>query len=204
MISGEDEAVCIRHWDYSETSQTVGLFTRRSGVVRAMARGSRRPRSQFSGGIDLLTLARVTLVERGTSDLSTLATWDLIDGFLALRRARRAGQIAYYGAELIGKFFQSHDPHERAFDAFVGMLKSLGHDGPRESDEALLLSFQWIVLKESGYQPALGACTDGIDPLHFDPRHGGTLSDGPTPTSWRVRRSTIQFLTQVIGQAIPP
>lgn len=44
-----DDAVCIRHWDWSETSQTVSLFTRGHGLVRALAKGSKRPKSPYSG-----------------------------------------------------------------------------------------------------------------------------------------------------------
>ena len=34
-----DQGVCIRHWDFSETSQTVSLFGRSLGVVRGLAKG---------------------------------------------------------------------------------------------------------------------------------------------------------------------
>ena len=54
MTSTEDEAICIRHWDFSETSQTVGLFSRTHGLIRAIAKGSRRERGGFSGGVDLI------------------------------------------------------------------------------------------------------------------------------------------------------
>ncbi|MHC4100282.1 MAG: DNA repair protein RecO, partial [Planctomycetota bacterium] len=51
-----DNAICIRRWDYSETSLTVSLFLRNHGVVRGMAKGAKRARGSFEGGIDLLTL----------------------------------------------------------------------------------------------------------------------------------------------------
>ena len=55
MPAQHDQAICIRHWDYSETSQTVGLFGRTLGCFRGLAKGARRERGSFSGGLDLLT-----------------------------------------------------------------------------------------------------------------------------------------------------
>jgi DNA repair protein RecO (recombination protein O) len=37
----KDTAICLRMVNYSETSQVVTLFTRDSGKVAAMAKGSR-------------------------------------------------------------------------------------------------------------------------------------------------------------------
>ena len=37
-----DTAICIRCWDFSETSQTVSLVTREHGVVRGLAKGAKR------------------------------------------------------------------------------------------------------------------------------------------------------------------
>jgi hypothetical protein len=67
-----DEALCIRQWDWSETSQTVSLFCRTHGIVRGLAKGARRERSSFSGGIDLL--ARGEIVEHHEAE-EVVAGW---------------------------------------------------------------------------------------------------------------------------------
>ena len=40
-----DNAICIRRWDYSETSQTVSLLLRNHGVIRGLVKGAKRPGS---------------------------------------------------------------------------------------------------------------------------------------------------------------
>ncbi|MCH7601829.1 MAG: recombination protein O N-terminal domain-containing protein, partial [Planctomycetes bacterium] len=35
-------AICIRRWDFSETSQTVSLFTSEAGIIRGLAKGAKR------------------------------------------------------------------------------------------------------------------------------------------------------------------
>ncbi len=195
MPTIEDEAVCIRHWDFSETSQTVGLFSRTHGLIRAIAKGSRRERGGFSGGVDLLTRASISTVMKPGTDLATLTDWSLIENFPNIRREMRANKIAYFAADLIGRLFEAHDPHPKMYAAFIHLLHQIGSgEAPEANDESQLLDFQWIALCEAGLQPILGECPTGIDVIHFDPRDGGRVVENQTPTSWRVRVATISVL----------
>src|ERR1051325_8908634 len=59
-----DDAVCLRVTDFSETSQIVGLFTRRHGLVPMIAKGAKRQtkKNSMSGPLDLLTSGEVVFV----------------------------------------------------------------------------------------------------------------------------------------------
>ncbi|MEY3021187.1 MAG: hypothetical protein RIS86_383, partial [Planctomycetota bacterium] len=76
-----DQAICIRQWDWSETSQTVSLFCRAHGVLRGLAKGARRERGSFSGGIDLLARGEVVAVTKPDRELQTLTAWTLLQIF---------------------------------------------------------------------------------------------------------------------------
>ncbi len=203
MLTASDEAICIRHWDFSETSQTVGLFTRTGGAMRAIAKGSRRERGSHSGGIDLFARGLARIVTRDGSDLGSLIEWEHLESFHGIRNVFSASRTAYYCADLIGRFFQPHDPHERAYDALVTILGALGvQTNNTSSDEWHLLQFQWIVLQEAGYQPRLGGTNTDTEFLHFDPREGGAVTPTNSSNSWKVRRTTIECLNKIaMGQA---
>ena len=205
MITASDEAICIRHWDFSETSQTVSLFTRNGGAIRVIAKGSRREHGSHSGGVDLLARGNARFVTRDGGDLATLIEWELLETFQGIRSVLSASRTAYYCAELIGRFFQPHDRHERAYDALVTILSALGTQPDNTSnDEWHLLVFQWIILQEAGYQPRLSRTTTDAEFLYFDPREGGVVTTTNTPHSWKVRASTIECLnTLAIGQPQP-
>ena len=49
----KDTAICIRALDYSESSQIVTFFTRATGKVDAIAKGSKRTGSRFDGPIEI-------------------------------------------------------------------------------------------------------------------------------------------------------
>ena len=193
-----DEAVCIRHWDFSESSQTVGLYSRGGGLMRAIAKGARRPRGAFGGGIDLLTRGEFGAIVSSGSELASMVEWTLLETFPHLRLSIDANRIAYYAADMIGRMSVLHDPHPELYDALVRLLREAGSGAPE------LLRFQWVLLSESGWQPRLdahGASADGV--VSFDPRAGGTVPGSPEG-SWRVRITTIEAIRSVVeGSTLP-
>ena len=62
MPTVTDMAICLRRWDYSETSQTVRLFARDYGTVRGIVKGAKQPKGTFAGGIDLLTCGQLVAI----------------------------------------------------------------------------------------------------------------------------------------------
>jgi DNA repair protein RecO (recombination protein O) len=207
-----DEAICIRQWDWSETSQTCALFTRGLGMVRALAKGSRRPKSPYSGGVEILTRGRIGLILRPNSDLALLTEWDLVEMFPALRAKLRIHNAGLYMADLIGHAIHDHDPHPALYDS---MLESLRLLRGAEDVASALLKFQWSVLVETGYTPVLDANVrtgEAIAPARsylFSPSLGGLSPDAAAEPeasasggvdhersshAWRVRAGTIELL----------
>lgn len=163
------EAICIRHWDFSETSQTVSLFSRDRGVIRGLAKGSKREKSRFSGGIELLTRGRITAITKPGRELATLTEWDLEEIFPAISRDLRAYYAGMYFADLAQQMVSQGDTHPRLFDAMVQMLRGMGESETADKGNDVnncnkesydvkamnVLGFQWAVLCETGYRPIL-------------------------------------------------
>jgi DNA repair protein RecO (recombination protein O) len=192
MATISDRAICIRHWDFSETSQTVSLFAREQGLIRGLAKGSRRERSSFSGGIDLMTLGDVVAIIKPTTELATITEWGLAQVWWTIRRNASANRVAYYFAECISRMLEKRDPHPGIFDGLVGTLDAM-EDGMGE-DEALL-RFQWILLLETGYKPKIDPPRDSNEEtLAFSAKDGGLVTPESFTGLWRVRRTTVDLL----------
>lgn len=200
MARFRDQAICIRDYDWSETSQVVVLLTREHGKIRGLAKGSRRqsPSSvqRFSGGIGLLNLGEICGVTKPGSELTTITEWDLQNDFYHLRTSLRAQQLAMYLADITHAMLADHDAHARTFDALLAALTQLAEPAQRD---AAVLRFQWTLLDDCGYRPELVADVHNHQPLPeqqaytFDPIAGGlTLRNGVA--DWRVRRQTVQLL----------
>ena len=198
-----DNAICIRHWDFSETSQTVSLFTREHGVIRGLAKGAKREKSNFSGGIDVLTRGQIVAIVKPGRDLATLTQWTLLEVYRAVRTNLQANRAGLYMAELVHQMVREADPHPILFDAFADCLAAL--EQPSRIDWSLL-QFQWAVLRESGYEPQLqkdastGQPLDDSTTLAFSPRAGGVVADTGQGDRWRVRRETVQLLQSVAAE----
>ena len=201
-----DTAICIRTWDFSETSQTVSLLTREHGIVRGLAKGAKREKGAFSGGMDVLTRGEVVAIIKPGKDLATITAWHLQELYRVLRRSLAANRAGLYMADLMHHMLVEHDPHPRLFDAFAAALVAL--EDP-SAIEFSLLRLQWTLLVEAGYQPELfhDAQTGGPLPgdaatLAFSAAAGGVVADTAAPDRWRVRRETIEVLRRLVANEL--
>ena len=191
MPNIQDEAICVRHWDFSETSQTVSLFLREHGVIRGLAKGARRERGSFSGGFDLFTRGEIVAIVKPGRELATLTEWTLLETFPAVRRSAECNRAAWYFADLVGRFLHQPEPHPATWDALLASLRGLEDE---EQVRRSVLTFQWSILCEMGYRPRLELETVEGDPVAFSPVSGGIVADTGAADRWRVRRATVDVL----------
>ena len=170
MPTVHDQGICIRHWDFSETSQTVSIFGRSLGIVRGLAKGARRERGAFDGGIDLLSRGEFGVIVKPGRELSTLTEWSLLESYPRLRMDLSANRTAFYMADLVGRVLGPEDPHPVLFDRLVDSLRMLGSmrspDEPAPDGAHILLGFQWTLLCEAGYRPSLSNASPEIGRAH--------------------------------------
>lgn len=164
----KDRAVCIRTVDYSETSQVVVLFGRLSGKIRALAKGSKRPKSAFDGAIEVLSFGDIVFSGVQKDRLATLTEFQPRPVRGELRRCLYALQCAQFGAELVDLLTDEYDPHAALFDHFVQFLEDV-EEGRLELNRRDLLIrlvlFQLVLLHEVGLRPVLGACVNCKSPF---------------------------------------
>ncbi|MAC20839.1 MAG: DNA repair protein RecO [Phycisphaerae bacterium] len=194
MPTIRDEAICVRHWDFSETSQTVSLLLRDHGMMRGLAKGARRERGSFSGGFDLFTRGEIVAIVKPGRELATLTEWTLLETFPVLRRSAAANRAAWYLADLVGRFLQQPEPHPLTWQALLDSLQGMQAG---EDVERATLTFQWRLLCDVGYRPRLDL--EGIegDTVAFSPESGGVVTDTGAGDRWRVRRTTVDLLIEI-------
>ncbi len=151
----ETAAIVLHCFDYRETSRIVRLATRDAGVVSAIARGAKRPKSRFGQGLDLFTGGTASLVLHASKDLHILA------GFDASRsRPALAGSLKRFGAaaalaEVCLRF--GTEATAGVHDALADGLERIA-----TSDDAAVpaaaLSAGWQIVAELGFAPALDTC----------------------------------------------
>lgn len=164
----KDRAVCIRATDYSETSQVVTLFARRSGKVRAIAKGSKRAKSAFDGPIEVLSLGDIVFSGIRKDTLATLTEFQQQPARGGLHRNLFAMHGALFASELLDALTDELDPHPALFDHFVEFLQDMDDSessGRRRDVMIRLILFQLVLLGEAGMHPVLKACANCRRPL---------------------------------------
>ena len=156
----KDIAICIRAIDYSETSQIVTLFTRASGKIKAIAKGSKRPKSSFDGPIEVFSYGKIVFADSKKEKLATLTEFESAyggPGFANLRDNLFALNCCLFATELLSNLTNDYDPHPELFDSFLQFLQDTNEG---RGTLALLILFQLALLKEVGLQPILGYCVN--------------------------------------------
>jgi DNA repair protein RecO (recombination protein O) len=183
-----DQAVVLRLSDYSESSQIVSLFTAASGLVRLIAKGSRRgTRKSFAAGLDLLEYGEVSYAPaRGDAGLGILTEWVQRNAFGGLRHDLLRQYGGLYAAELVSKLTEEYDPHPDLFDALVELLRGLatGETAPQQASPGpatAIVRFQVTLLRAIGYAPTLHRCVScgrprvRGTPAYFSSTAGGLI-----------------------------
>lgn len=212
-----DDAVCLRCWDWSETSQTAVFFARGLGLVRCVAKGAKRENARFSGGIQALTRGEMIVsmrkVERDPQSLATLASWDLTEVFPAARNHLSAFYAGHAMMDVVQHALTDGDPHPALFDALVGCTRMLSGEAATNDRAVLLLS--WSALSETGHAPELwrdvrsgeDLTGSGARTFAFVARLGGVTRDEQTGTigpAWRVRGETVRVLRDAARGGVAP
>lgn len=191
MALKSNTAICLRCWDYSETSQTVSLLTKDHGIIRGIAKGSKRDTGVFSGGFDPLTQGHIVFRLKRGVDLATLTEWQLEQVWWTVRKKLPANKAAIYMLDLVNRMINDHDPHTKIFEALHSALCRIdqGHD-----IDWPILRFQWALLVDSGYRPNLNKNGGLSEVVGFSATEGGVVADTGGIDRVRVRKETIDVL----------
>jgi len=159
----KDQAICIRATDYSETSQIVTFFTRESGKIGVIAKGSKRPKSAFDGPIEIFSYGKIVFSDSNREKLATLTEFEPVyggPGFADAGTDLFGLNCCFFAAELLNKTTDDYDPHPELFDSFLQFLQTAQQCKDNSQMLVLLILFQLGLLKEIGLQPTLSHCVN--------------------------------------------
>ncbi|WP_377157379.1 DNA repair protein RecO [Roseateles sp. UC29_93] len=159
-------AFVLHHYDWSETSLVLDLFSREHGRLAVVAKGAKRPYSQLRSVLLPFLRLQVTLSkpskmnEDGAAEVQSLRGAEWVGGqTLPSGAALFSG---YYVNELLMKFLPRQDAQPELFDAYAALLPQL-----RSVDDAhaALRAFELKMLSICGLLPDLSVLSTTQAPL---------------------------------------
>ena len=176
-----EPAYVLHRYDWSESSLILEVFTRHHGRTALVAKGAKRPTSNFRPVLLPLQPLQVvyTLSVDGDVGIHTLKGADWVGGHvMPVGDALLSG---YYLNELLMRLLARDDPHPALFDAYAIAVQILASD-QSELLQAALRAFELLLLREVGLLPALDAQTTTFDPLDAASRYSLVPETGLRPT----------------------
>lgn len=155
MVTYSLTAVNVGSFAIGESDKVITLFSSERGLVKAVAKGARKPGAKISGKADLLNVNRLLLATGRSLDIITEA--ESFETFPLLRSDLSKLSYGLYYAELTNQFGQGLlDESEIYFEYLCDALRKQAQG---EAEPAFLcLRFQLFLLHLLGYQPELDAC----------------------------------------------
>jgi DNA repair protein RecO (recombination protein O) len=165
-----EPAYVLHRYDWSESSLILETFTRHHGRIALVAKGAKRPSSNFRPV--LLPLQPLQLNFSGDAEIRTLKGAEWMGGHVM--PTGEALLSGYYINELLLRLLARDDPHQALFDAYAAIVQVLAseHAGAQAATQSAgLRAFELLVLREVGLLPTLDAQTLTLAPLAPDARY---------------------------------
>ena len=163
VIRISDEPAYVLHrYDWSESSLILEVFTRHHGRIALVAKGAKKPSSNFRP--ILLPLQPLHVAYGGDTEIRTLKGAEWMGGHVM--PTGDALMSGYYINELLLNLLARDDPHPRLFDVYASVVQVIASDHG-EALQSALRTFELLLLREIGLLPMLDAQTmtlGGLEP----------------------------------------
>ena len=197
-----EPALVLHRYDWSESSLILEVFTRQHGRVALVAKGAKKPSSNFRPvllPLQPLSLTWTQSTAAGTSDIHALKGAEWVGGhIMPTGDALLAG---IYLNELLLRLLAREDPHPALFDTYRGVVRVLA-SAHGEALEPVLRAFELLLLQSLGLLPTLHAQTLTFQPLQAHARYALTADAGLYATGPRERASLSGAQWQALQQAL--
>ena len=169
------EGVVLRHSNLGEADRIVTMLTPGRGILRAVAKGARKPGSKVGGQLDLLR--HVSISARTGRTLDSISQAETVNSFSALRTSLGGLSRGLYVCELTEKFAVEDAP---AAGVFRMLVDGLDHLQTTRSPELFIRWYEMRLLHLNGFQPEIQRCVDCGGPLEqeaqvFSTERGGIV-----------------------------
>lgn len=109
-------AIVFRSVDYQESSKIVTLFTKEHGKIAVIVRGAKKPKSKFSGLIEVGNLLDVVYYHKDSRSVQILSEASLLEKTLNIRTDFEKMSTAVSAIELIGQLLHDDEINQPLYE----------------------------------------------------------------------------------------
>ncbi len=152
----ETEALVLRTYNFGEADKIVVCLTRRTGLIRGVAKGCRKLKSRFGAALEPFTLAKITYYHKENQELVSLGQVEILESHFKLSSdPDTLAGLAYMG-DLVIEFSPPYEANEKLFRMVKACLDAVSNSPP--DLQVILRYFEVWLLKLEGYLPDIRRC----------------------------------------------
>ena len=119
----QTESIVLNLFNLGEADRIVTLLTPNDGIIRAVAKGVRKPNSRMGGHLDILN--KINSYVRIGENLNNLSQVDTIDSYSEIKQNLKKISLCFYILELSEKFSVENDPNNNIYQLLEEVLESI-------------------------------------------------------------------------------
>jgi len=154
----ETEALVLRTYNLAEADKIVVCLTRTAGLVRGVARGSRRIKNKFGAALEPFTLLQLTYYQKENQELVSLRDVEILKSHFGLFQDPQILPALAYMGDLVVEFSPPYQTNDRLFRMVTACLEALTQS-PHYL-QSILRYFEIWTLRLEGFLPDLRSCAE--------------------------------------------
>ena len=172
MIVSTD-AIVLRTVNYSESSIIVTLFSKESGKITLMAKGARKPKSQFAAQLEPMNIINTNYFHKDGRSIQLLKNSSFIEDSMDIRENFDALNYGLTIVEILDKLLHENDIDPIIFRLSIRTLSALKL---AQINYDIVFSFFLLQLSvRLGFMPELNKCCNcfiHLETAKFDEHRG--------------------------------
>ena len=156
MATRQTEAIILRTYPLKEADKIVSFFSRDMGKARGVARGARKPKSNYGASLETMSHVRLQYFERENAELLSIDSCELIQSHFESQQDYDRGVALAYFAEVTDQMLPDREPQDAFFRLLLVVLEDirLGRESGRTIWPAITYFDLWVV-RLGGFLPDL-------------------------------------------------
>jgi len=152
----ETEGLVLKSYSLAEADKIVVLLTQNEGLVRGVAKGAKRLKSRFGGGLEPFSVVQISYFQKEERELVSISQIELVKSYFDKAGDPEFFQKFAYLVELLVEFAPPHDPNEKLYRMAKVCLETAS-ENPQNLDGTVVYFELWI-LRLGGYLPEWKRC----------------------------------------------
>ncbi len=152
----ETEGLILKSYPMAEADKIVIILTHNEGVVRGVAKGAKRLKSRFGGGLEIFSVVQLTYFQKEERELVSISNIELLKSYFGTASDPHFLQKFSYLVDILLEFAPPHDPNEKLYRMVRACLETAS-ENPLEL-ESVALYFELWILRLGGYLPNWNIC----------------------------------------------